>query len=141
MPIVLLWLTLSFTGKAWTIDAADLLPPDEAFQFDAELASPDKILLTWDIADGYYLYRQKFKFVSSTPEVRSGQPLFPSGQIKNDRYLGSVEVYRDHLEVVLPLQRLTATPIQLILETTFQGCADIGVCYMPIQKTMSFDLP
>jgi len=27
-----------------------------------------------------------------------------------------------------------------MLEVTFQGCADIGVCYMPIQKTVSIDL-
>jgi thiol:disulfide interchange protein DsbD len=27
-----------------------------------------------------------------------------------------------------------------MLEVTFQGCADVGVCYMPIKKTVAFDL-
>ena len=39
----------------------DFLPVDEAFVFSASSGSPDRITLRWDIADGYYLYRDKVK--------------------------------------------------------------------------------
>ncbi len=135
------WLGFCFTASAWAIDPEDLLQPDEAFQLHAELKDANNLLLNWDIADGYYLYRHKIKFVSLTPGVQAGQPVFPAGQTKQDRNFGSVEVYRDQLQVELPIQRQQAKAVKLELEVTFQGCADIGICYMPIQKVIAFDLP
>lgn len=142
LTIILLpcWLIFGFTS-AWAVDPEQLLQPDEAFQFDAELGDADKLLLSWDIADGYYLYRHKFKFISQSPDINTGEPAFPAGQSKQDQHFGSVEIYRDRLEVALPIQRQAATSTKLTLEVTYQGCADIGVCYMPIQKVLAFDLP
>jgi len=36
----------------------ELLPGDEAFRFKAQLVN-DEIHLNWDIAKGYYLYKEK----------------------------------------------------------------------------------
>lgn len=135
------WLGLCFTFSVWAIDPEQLLQPDEAFQLHAELKDANNLLLNWNIADGYYLYRHKIKLVSLTPDVQTGQPVFPAGQIKQDRNFGSVEVYRDQLQVELPIQRQQAKSVKLELEVTFQGCADIGVCYMPIQKVIALSLP
>ncbi len=129
-----------FTGQVLAIDSTELLPPDEAFQFTSKVKKADKLLLSWDIADGYYLYRQKFKFVSLTPGIKVGETSFPASQIKDDATFGKVEIFRDHLEVELLLQRQDTKLNKLTLEATFQGCAEIGVCYMPIKKTVSFDL-
>jgi thiol:disulfide interchange protein DsbD len=41
----------------------ELLPADKAFAFKAKVVN-DKILLNWDIAKGYYLYKKKIKIVS-----------------------------------------------------------------------------
>lgn len=137
---LLCWLLL-FACSVWAIDPEQLLQPEEAFRFDARHKDADKLLLSWDIADGYYLYRKKFKFVSQSPEIRFDVPFFHIGQSKQDKHFGTVEVYRKHLEVELPIQYPVAKSTALVLEVTFQGCADIGVCYMPIQKVISFDLP
>ena len=129
-----------FAGQAFAVDSADLLPPDQAFQFTYKVKKADKLLLSWDIASGYYLYRNKFKFVSLTPGIKVGEQFFPASHTKHDATFGNVEIFRDHLEVEVFLQRQDPKLNTLTLEVTFQGCAEIGVCYMPIQKTVSLDL-
>lgn len=134
------FLLLCFSNTAFADDADDILPPDQAFQLTAEVKQKDRLLLSWDIADGYYLYRQKLQFVSLTPGIKTGEPLVPAGQTKHDNYFGNVEVFRDHLEVEMTLQRQNPQLNKLMLEVTYQGCADAGICYMPIKKAISFDL-
>lgn len=133
-------LTFLLANQVFAVDSADLLPPDQAFQFTSKVKKADKLLLTWDIADGYYLYRNKFKFVSLTPGITLGEQLFPAGQTKDDVTFGKVEIFRDHLEVEVLVQRQDPKLNKLTLALTFQGCAEIGVCYMPIHKTVSLDL-
>ncbi len=133
-------LAFLFSGQVFAVDSADLLPPDQAFQFTYKVNKADKLLLSWDIADGYYLYRQKFKFVTLTPGITVVEPVFPAGQTKEDTTFGKVEIFRDHLEVDVLVQRQDPKLNKLTLAVTFQGCADIGVCYMPIHKTVTVDL-
>ena len=133
-------LALWFAGQAFAVDSAELLPPDQAFQFTYKVKKADRLLLSWDVASGYYLYRNKFKFVSLTPGIKVGEPFFPASHTKHDATFGNVEIFRDHLEVEVLLQRQDPKLNTLFLEVNFQGCAEIGVCYMPIQKTVSFDL-
>ena len=129
-----------FAAQAFAVDSADLLAPDQAFQFTSKVKKADRLLLSWDIANGYYLYRNKFKFVSLTPGVKVGEQSFPASQTKHDATFGTVEIFRDHLEVEVLIQRQDPKLNKLTLEIAFQGCADVGVCYMPIKKTVSFDL-
>lgn len=139
----LLCLVLLFTTQAFAVDSEDLLPPDQAFQFTYKdkAKKADRLLLSWDIANGYYLYRHKLKFTSLTPGIKIGEQSFPVNHTKHhDEFFGDVEIYRDHLEVEILLQRQDPKVNQLMLDVTFQGCADLGVCYMPIKKTVSFDL-
>lgn len=136
----LVCLVFWFSGQAIAVDSANLLPPDQAFQFTSKVNKADKLLLSWDIANGYYLYRNKFKFVSLTPGIKVGEPSFPASETKHDATFGTVEIFRDHLEVELTIERQDPKLNKLTLEVAFQGCADVGVCYMPIKKTVSFDL-
>jgi len=117
---LLFYLAIWFPGQAFAIDSAELLPPDQAFQFTYKVKKADRLLLSWDIANGYYLYRQKFKFVSLTPGIKVGETSFPSSQIKDDATFGKVEIFRDHLEVEVLLQRQDPKLNKLMLEVTFR---------------------
>ena len=141
-PIVkfLFCLVFWFASQAFAVDSADLLPPDQAFQFTYKVKKADRLLLSWDIANGYYLYLNKFKFVSLTPGIKVGEQTFPASQTKHDATFGTVEIFRDHLEVEVFLQRQDTKLNKLMLEVGFQGCADAGVCYMPVKETVSLDL-
>lgn len=117
--------------------AEEPLPPDEAFQFSYKTKAPDKLLLSWNIAAGHYLYQQKFKFISLTPNIKIGMPNFPKGESKEDKTFGNVEIYRNDLELELSI---SSQHTELNMEVVFQGCADVGVCYLPIHKVFAVDL-
>ncbi|MDD2761291.1 MAG: protein-disulfide reductase DsbD N-terminal domain-containing protein [Methylomonas sp.] len=130
----------SLCSSAFWFDSEEPLPADEAFQLVAELKDAETVRLSWDIANGYYLYREKFQFVSKTPGTEVKTPDFPSGQIKQDQALGAVEIYRDRLELKLPLRYLQEKPAHITLELGYRGCADSGFCYMPIKKQITLDV-
>ena len=120
----------------------ELLPAEQAFQLFAEVAENNRIGLSWQIAPEYYLYRQKFSVKSLNPDqVSLGQYNVPKGKPKFDAEYGQVEVFYNQVGFEVPLQRSTGDPFELELEVTYQGCAEIGVCYPPIKKTVSLLIP
>ena len=120
----------------------DFLPPDEAFRFGAGLAQADSVPLTWVIADGYYLYKDRISIESTTPNVQIGKPVLPKGKPKHDEYFGETEVYYEVLEATLPVARAASNQAQpLHLKVTYQGCAEGGLCYNPITKEATIELP
>ncbi len=120
----------------------DFLPPDAAFRFGAGLPQPDSIPLTWVIADGYYLYKDKISVESTTPNVQIGKPVLPQGKPKHDESFGDTEVYYEVLEATLPVARAASSEAQSVqLKVTYQGCAEGGLCYNPITKEAVVELP
>jgi thiol:disulfide interchange protein DsbD len=120
----------------------EFLPPDQAFRFGAGAPQADSIPLTWVIADGYYLYKNRISIESATPGVQIGKPVLPKGKPKHDEYFGDTEVYYEVLEATLPVARAAssqALPVQL--KVTYQGCAEDGLCYNPITREATVELP
>lgn len=119
----------------------EFLDPDRAFIYLAEAAGPDSIITRWEIAKGYYLYRNKFAFTLRDAEgITLGDYTLPGGVAKTDESFGRSEVYYDQVEIPLPLHRNVGASRTLILEARYQGCADAGLCYPPITKTTSLTL-
>jgi len=44
--------------------ADDLLAPEQAFRFSARLVEPGLVEVRYRIAEGYYMYRDKFRFTA-----------------------------------------------------------------------------
>ncbi len=108
----------------------DLLEPEKAFVYSASQASPTSAEVNFQIAKGYYLYKNKLKF-SADSGVKLGTPALPAGKIKQDEYFGRIETYRDDLRFRIPVVFPDGTPRPFNLKAEFQGCADVGVCYPP----------
>lgn len=119
----------------------ELLRPKQAFQVSAERKSVDQVALHWKIAEGYYLYRDKFRFSTNTAGIEIPTPELPPGKVKSDEYFGEVEIYRHALDVNLALKSTAQPPGPMKLTVSYQGCADIGVCYPPIKTTLSLNAP
>ncbi|WP_455203503.1 protein-disulfide reductase DsbD, partial [Kaarinaea lacus] len=100
----------------------------------------DMVQAQWDIVDGYYLYRDKIKFISNTADVSVEPAVFPKGKIKHDEFFGEVETYRGQIKVDIPIVRSGASEV-LDLTIVSQGCADIGICYPPQKQQVSLTLP
>jgi thiol:disulfide interchange protein DsbD len=138
MPKRLLFLfVIGFACSA--LAAEELLEPDRAFKFSARALDPASVEVRYEIAEGYYLYRDKFRISASPGEVKPGPAAFPSGQIKDDEFFGKVETYRRHLRFTLPVEA-PASIKEFKLTVTSQGCADIGVCYPPNPQTVAIKL-
>ena len=108
--------------------ADDLLEPEKAFRFSARALDRSTIEVRYEIADGYYLYRERFKF--SAEGARLGAPEFPTGIKHKDEFFGEVETYRKEVRIRVPVEgdgRVRLTVVS-------QGCADVGVCYVPMES-------
>ena len=82
-----------FAHAAHAIDG-EPLEPEQAFRFSARATDANTLEVRYQIADGYYLYRDKFKFSIEPADIVPGAAQFPAGKIKQDEYFGKVEVYR-----------------------------------------------
>lgn len=119
----------------------EFLPPDEAFQLTVVADGPDRLRLTWQIAPEYYLYKGRLKVTTEGAAAQLGQLELPAGESHEDEYFGVQEIYHDELVARLPVARAGGTALALPLTVTYQGCAEAGLCYPPISKTFTVDLP
>jgi len=116
------------------------LPVDQAFVFTAIADGSDRVLLDWQVAPGYYLYRHRTSAKTATPGFALGEIAMPDGKKKNDEFFGDVEVYYGILTATVPVTR-PAGASAFDIEVTYQGCADAGLCYPPVTKTVAIELP
>jgi thiol:disulfide interchange protein DsbD len=120
---------------------ADFLPVDEAFQPILTVLDGNTVEVAIRVADGYYLYKDKISAVADSSKVLLGTLQLPQGEMKTDQFFGEQEVYHGDMFARLPLVRATPDAFALDLEIKYQGCADGGICYPPISKIMSVELP
>lgn len=115
-----------------------LLPPEQAFRLSARAIDASTIEARFDVADGYYLYRDKMQF--TTQPVAAGAPSLPPGTPKHDVFFGDVATYRGVVVVRVPLANAAAGR-KIALYADSQGCADAGVCYPPYPQQLTLVMP
>jgi thiol:disulfide interchange protein DsbD len=118
--------------------AEEFLDPEVAFRFSARALDANTLEARWQIADGYYMYRDKFRFEVSGATL--GAPALPAGKVKDDENFGRVETYRQDVRIALPIQRAADTA-SVTLKAVSQGCADAGLCYTPQTESVTLRLP
>ncbi|WP_435101007.1 protein-disulfide reductase DsbD [Arhodomonas sp. AD133] len=112
---------------------SDLLRPEQAFPLTVERVAPDRVVATWDVQDGYYLYRDKVGFSVSGDDNAVVRVETPPGKEKDDPYFGRVQIYETPVSASAYLEG--GGPVDLVVE--YQGCAEAGVCYPPQAVTVS----
>ena len=139
--LLTLFILLFAGAPAHAIDPDDLLEPDRAFRFSARAVDAATIEVTYRVAKGYYLYRDRFVFEVEPKTASLGPAQFPPGEIHEDKFFGKQEIYRGDLRLILPV----TLPVKdggkgLKLVVTSQGCADVGVCYVPHKQSANITL-
>ncbi len=99
------------------------LPVDQAFMLDFA-QSGESVRISFQIADGYYLYKHKLKIAGVA--VNFSNPVLPAGLPHEDEYFGKTEIYRHQLVFDVKLANIDA---DAKLKIRYQGCADAGLCY------------
>jgi thioredoxin:protein disulfide reductase len=108
----------------------DFLDPQAAFKFSARMDGPKTAVVTYQIADGYYMYRERFHF--SAAGAKLGEPQIPAGKVHFDENFGkNVETYHNSVTVRIPVEGNGP----FTLTSVGQGCADKGLCYPPQEAT------
>ncbi|MGS4681710.1 protein-disulfide reductase DsbD [Enterobacter soli] len=128
--ILLLCSTSVFAGLFDAPGRSNFIPADQAFVFDFQQNQHD-LNLTWQVKEGYYLYRKQ---VSITPAQANVGPLqLPKGEWHEDEFYGKSEIYRQRLSVPVTVNQADKGAT---LTVTYQGCADAGFCYPPETKVV-----
>ena len=99
------------------------LPVDQAFMLDFA-QSGESVRISFQIADGYYLYKHKLKIAGVA--VNFSNPTLPAGLPHEDEYFGKTEIYRHQLVFDVKLANIDA---DAKLKVRYQGCAEAGLCY------------
>ncbi|MYM84219.1 protein-disulfide reductase DsbD [Duganella sp. FT50W] len=106
--------------------ADEFLDPSEAFKFSARMVDGHTAQVTFQIADGYYMYRERFKF--SAQGAKLGAPQIPPGTVHYDEtFAKDVETYRKSVTITLAVDG--NGPFTLLVGG--QGCSEKGLCYAP----------
>ena len=117
--------------------AADFLNPEEAFKIKAELKNTHSVLLQWDIAKGYKLYRDKVKIGVESGKAQLQIPELPKGiKVTDPSTNETVEIYHDKLTVEVPFVKVEGV---FTINVEYQGCAEDGLCYPPINRIYKVD--
>jgi len=117
----------------------ELLEPEQAFRISTAPLDERSVQVRFEIAEGYYMYRDRFKF-----ETQSGRLLadveLPAGERKRDPFFGETETYRRQVTMRVPVSAEDAATGRVKLKVTSQGCSDQGVCYTPLEQAVTVRL-
>ena len=127
-------------GKLTGAEQPEFLDPEEAFIVSANAVSENLISVQWQIADGYYLYQDKFQFSIPGDDLTITDVKLPEGKLKNDPDFGSVWVNYHGVDAQLTFQRKDAAASTAELLVNYQGCKEDVLCYPPISKTLPINL-
>ncbi len=132
-----LLLSLSLMAFSAAVQADDdFLEPELAFKFSARMVDAKTAEVTYAIADGYYMYREHFKF--RLEGAKLGAPVYPKGTVKFDEtFQKNVETYHHAVSVRLPVDAKGT----FTLISTGQGCAEKGLCYPPQESRVTLTPP
>ena len=136
LPLLLVLLApLARAADTLGLSDSDLLDPDKAFAVTMQVTPDDRAEVSWKIAPGYYMYRDRMHFSTDTPGIMLGTPVLPPAETKNDPFFGKLAIYHHQVTARIPVTRSPGAGDQFELQAVSQGCADAGVCYPPHTQT------
>lgn len=127
-------LALSPTVFASPVDASKLLPPEQAFKPQVHVGAQG-VSVQFQIADGYYMYQSKITADTDPSGILAAEAQFSPGKEKEDEFFGKQTVYHHTAQIDWPYRKPAAA---YKLTLSYQGCAEVGVCYPPVDA--SFDI-
>ncbi len=111
----------------------EFLDVDDAFQFSYQQKG-NKVELNWLVADGYYMYADKFQFAVEHAEL--GEVKKPSATQIEDEFFGVTDVYFFNADLEVEVSDIQENAV---LSVRYQGCAKAGLCYNPTVKKINLE--
>ena len=109
----------------------EFLKVDQAFIFNFDQDN-NLLHISFDISEGYYLYRHQFTFTSDNARLSPIE--LPQGIEHEDEFFGIQQIYNEPLSFTLNIEQADENSVVTI---RYQGCADKGLCYPPTKQKIS----
>lgn len=106
----------------------EFLTVEQAFEFNFHQKN-DQLKITFNIAEGYYLYRHQFKFSVENTEIMTVE--LPAGEDHEDEFFGVQQIFTEQLSFVIKLIKVEDNAT---VKIRYQGCAAKGLCFPPKKK-------
>ena len=103
----------------------EFLHVDEAFEFNFH-QKDDKLNISFNVAEGYYLYRHQFKFTTENAQIIP--VVLPDGEDHEDEFFGLQKIFTGQLNFTIDISKAT---YNASITIRYQGCAEKGLCYPP----------
>jgi len=119
----------------------DILDPDDAFQINYD-SQPGKFKVTWAIAEGHYLYRDKVQITTDETGINSKPLIMPPGDEKDDPIFNkTLHVFHNFADATLPYTYSGNGDKEVTFKVKYQGCSEVsGICYPPQTKKFTVNL-
>ena len=131
-----------FLFSSFSLAEQDFLPPEQAFAIQPSkvVTSVDenRVVVSWKIAEGYYVYRDKVSFTSDDDNLTLGDIELSPSVTKDDPYFGKIQIFKKEFTASIPFTSDKKEGELLFLTAKSQGCAAGGICYPPLKQTVSF---
>lgn len=112
---------------------AQVLDNQKAFVVEEKFQA-NSLILHFEIDKSAYLYKNRLKFIVSNNDIGDYIDL-PKHELKDDN-----EVFTKSFEVAIPNALLQSFGDQNKFILKYQGCANSGFCYQPVEKIYDLDL-
>jgi thiol:disulfide interchange protein DsbD len=150
---ILLLLALCFTPLAQAESLLDrlpglggaaqpaFLPPDQAFGLTMSVKNENTLLAKFQVTPTYYLYRDKVSVSIKSGAAKIRSVNLPQGDLKHDPNFGEMMVFHESFQAEVNLLNTKTAKQNIVVEVSYQGCSENGLCYPPIVKEIKLQLP
>ncbi len=111
----------------------EFLKVDQAFSFNFDQQN-DQLHISFNISEGYYLYRHQFKFTVNDASYSNID--LPIGLNHEDEFFGVQQIYKEQLNFTINIEQANE---DASITIRYQGCADKGLCYPPTKQVIALD--
>jgi thiol:disulfide interchange protein DsbD len=120
---------------------AEFPPPDEVFFPDLIAIDGNTIELGFRIIPEFYLYRNRLSVRIVGDSAYAEKLMLPDGKIHTDEFFGEQQVYYNEVFGRIYVARASSEATELSVEVNYQGCADAGLCYVPLTEVLTVKMP
>ena len=124
-----------------------ILTPEEAYILSTDITDDGKLVLSWQIAEGTYLYNDKIKLTLQGDDglqidsYELPEPKVKQDGVRPDGSIGDIKIYKDKLSFDVPFTNTASKAGNAELTISYQGCAERGICYPPVKTVIPLSFP
>ena len=128
-------------GASAAAQRIDPMPVEQAFRAEARAAN-GAIEIEYQMAEGLYLYRDRFHFEAVGDGARIGETQYPPAVSHEDPFFGETQVYYNSVVVRAPVVAAAESPSIIKIAAVSQGCDEqVGICYPPQEQIFAVAWP